>query len=127
MSAPHHETRPLFQSLLAGFAAVLVVALGLLAQSPAAHAWLHSAEAACESDSATDHSQGASHTGAKNVANPDHACAVTIFAQGADHVAPTISIAPFSALFSHRLAPETAQRFARLDHLLPPGQAPPAV
>jgi hypothetical protein len=99
---------------------VLVLGLGLLAHSPAAHAWLH--EATC--DATTAHHDHADSAPAPET--DDHFCAVTAFAQGADSPAPApLVVAPLAISVA---APLPGAKICppRTEHLLPSGRAPPA-
>lgn len=121
-----HAARTLFRSLLAGFACALVLGLGLLAHSPAAHAWLHSTGSACEHPRDADHAHRDDAAPGSDAASAEHHCAVTAFAQGADSPAPaSLVVAPLS-VSAVALLPESEIRLARTEHLRPPGRAPPA-
>jgi hypothetical protein len=132
MSARPHDAPTLFRSLLAGIACALVLGLGLLAHSPAAHAWLHTT--ACEAGlphSHHDDSAGTRPSSDKPApsADPlahDHVCAITAFAQGAESPAPAILVAAPLSVSVVAPLPESETRPARTDHLRPPGRAPPA-
>ena len=110
MPSPATCRRSLFRSILAGFAAMLVLGLGLLAYAPTAHAWLHD----------DDHDHASAPTA-------DHHCAVTALAHGIDST-------PVNPLFSVSLnqiegtLAITARRplTAAPGHLRPAGRAPPA-
>ena len=123
MSLRPHVAPSLFRSLLAGFACVLVLGLGLLAQSPTAHAWLHSADSACATGMPHSHPDSSDRSGALA---GDHACAITAFAQGAHAFTPAIIVAAPLSVSVVAPQPETEIRLSRSEHLLPPGRAPPA-
>jgi len=91
--------------LVATGAAVLVFGVGLIAASPTLHLWLH-----------------------PDAGQPDHECAVTLFAHGALETAATIAlvVAPllrFRALARMAAGPDLIAARYRLC----PGRAPPGI
>jgi len=107
---------------LAGFACVLVLGLGLLAHSPTAHAWLHSADSVCKSDAPHSHPDSSDRA---NALAANHACAITAFDQGAHAFTPAIIVAAPLPVSVVAPQPGTEIRLSRIEHLLPPGRAPP--
>jgi hypothetical protein len=95
----------------------------MLAHSPSAHAWLHAI--ACETGLPHSHGDSAHEFDAQNPLAPNHVCAITAFAQGAETpAAAPVLIAPLS-VFVVALKPKSEIRLTRTEHLLPPGRGPP--
>ncbi|MDR0353609.1 MAG: hypothetical protein LBI02_09795 [Opitutaceae bacterium] len=120
------ERRPgLLPASGAALLAALVLLLSLAGGSPLFHAWLHSPMAECPAHApgAPGHAHDAPAPGAPD---GDHACAVTLFAQGVQLTAPLAAPAPDAAIF--RETPPIAPRETRLatpPHLRPHTHAPP--
>lgn len=128
MSARLHAAPSLFRSFVAGLACALVLGLGLLAYSPAAHAWLH--KTACGTSIPHTHAESdadGTTAPAANVASvsSDHFCAITAFAQGADTPAQGPLVAAPVPVSIVAPKTQTEIRLGRIEHLLPSGRAPP--
>jgi hypothetical protein len=86
------RTPSLFLRLMAVQGIVVVLLLDILAASPTLHAWLHHHEESAIGYHAdapvqtSPHSpvEGGHHPGPAPVGDPDHHCAVTLFAAGTD-------------------------------------------
>ncbi len=116
------RTTPLLPDLprrvLAAACAVLVLALTILAASPAAHASLH--------DDGHDHCRGDAHGHAPS--SEDHSCAVVLFASGVSlPVAPVAVLPPTSVPLG--VSPVTAAEVYLVSprYLRQPERGPPAV
>ncbi|MDD2764565.1 MAG: hypothetical protein PHE83_11385 [Opitutaceae bacterium] len=96
--------RLLRHRLFAAGGVALVLWLGVLAASPALHAWLHG------------------HAG-----ESDHACAVALYQHGVVSAAADMLLAVTAPLFLAQAAPAPAPlHLASPRYRLPPGHAPPA-
>ena len=120
-----HLPADLRRRLTAVLAAALVLALDLLAVSPAAHAWLHGHDPAAPACSCGHHAEAAAPAPADD---REDGCIVSIFAQGkldgstVPHwCARPVAHVSASACFPPAVAP------AAVAHLLPPGCGPPLV
>lgn len=115
---------PLARTLRATCMALLVFGLGLLANAPAAHAWVHrvATSSPCHAEAERDDSSPFT------AAHDDATCAITLFAQGAPAPAPAPEIeAPASREMVTAFAAPEAPAPATPGHLRPPGQAPPTL
>jgi hypothetical protein len=117
-SQPHHSVRATLHRLLAAGSATLVFALGLMAVSPALHAWAHSQP--CESSSG--------HDTTPPPYTADHDCAVVGFSHGltltvATVLPATVPTSWHEVVFAH----ESESGFAPARYARPPGRAPPLV
>jgi hypothetical protein len=111
---PDRPVRP-FHRFTAFLAVLCVLALGILAASPDLHAWVHHADAT----QATNH--------AVPVADADHVCAVTLFANGLLALALfclLLLLAPLARDGVVRAVDEIAAAEPR--YRLLPAQGPPA-
>lgn len=105
--------------------AALVLVLSLAAGSPLFHAWLHSAAAECPARAPGG--SGHAHDATAPLApDNDHACAVTLFAQGVRLTAALAAPAPV-AVALHETAPSAPREtsLAAPPHLRPHSHAPP--
>ncbi|MDR2676183.1 MAG: hypothetical protein LBC18_15300 [Opitutaceae bacterium] len=130
----------------AALLAALVLLLSLAGSSPRFHAWLHSPAAECPAHAhgargpahgapATTHGTSApdAHGApdapgapAHGAPDGDHACAVTLFAQGVHLAAALAASAPVAVAF-HAAAPAAPRENHPVapPHLRPPAHAPP--
>ncbi|OAM90233.1 hypothetical protein OH491_20265 [Termitidicoccus mucosus] len=109
----------------AALLAALVVLLSLAGGSPLFHAWLHSPAAECPAHASGDsgHAHDAPAPGAPD---NDHACAITLFAQGVHLTAPLAAPTPIAvALRETTPAAPRETRLATPPHLRPHTHAPP--
>lgn len=109
---------PLPLRLLAGAGVLLVLALNVLAASPAAHAWAHARADAC-----ADHA----HPPSPQKGDDDSGCAVVLFASGLDVPAEPGALLPPASVIGGVLPVTAAEpllsrpRYLRLPERGPPG------
>jgi hypothetical protein len=109
----------------AALLAALVLLLSLAGGSPLFHAWLHSP--AAEGPAHAHGNAGHAHDApAPGTPDNDHACAVTLFAQGVQLAAPLAAPAPVAVALRETTpaAPREIRRPAP-PHLRPHTHAPP--
>jgi hypothetical protein len=113
---------PLAHALRATCMALLVFGLGLLANAPALHAWVHRAESSAHCDATQKRDASAPFTAAHN----DAGCAITLFGQGTSVPEPMPEVdTPVSRDAAAVFAAPDAPSPAALAYLHPPGRAPP--
>ena len=109
---------PLQLRLLAGVGVLLVLALTVLAASPAAHAWAHGRSETCH-----DHP----HPAEPGPADDDSGCAVVLFASGLEVPAEPGALLPPTSVTGGVLPVTAAEpllsrpRYLRLPERGPPG------
>lgn len=109
----------------AALAVALVLALDILAFSPAAHAWLHGHDPAAPACSCGHHTDDAAPAPGDD---PEDGCIVSVFAQGKlDGAAVPLWCARPAAHVSAPACFPPAVAPAAVAHLLPPGCGPPSV
>ncbi len=117
----HHRASRAWPTCLAAFCAALVLLLSLATVSPELHARLHDS---CERDHGHSHDHSHDHDTPAN--DSDHACAVTLFAQGLSLVTPLPALSEPAP--SATLAPAHSRDELLLPRpraFTPPAQAPP--
>ena len=113
-----HRLPPLPLRLLAGAGVLLVLALNVLAASPAVHAWVHTRADAC-----ADHAPQPSPRNGDD----DSGCAVVLFASGLDVPAEPGALLPPASVLGGVLPVTAAEpllsrpRYLRLPERGPPG------
>ena len=121
MVRPRMKRNPLppsFLRLLAGVGVLLVLALTVLAASPAAHAWAHGRSETCH-----DHP----HPAEPGPADDDSGCAVVLLASGLDVPAEPGALLPPTSVAGGVLPVTAAEpllsrpRYLRLPERGPPG------
>lgn len=117
---PNHLPDPLRRILAAG-CAVLVLVLTIFAASPVAHDWLHAVE-----KKHTCHEHPAPPSPAS--ANPDHDCAVVLFASGVELPVGPVALMPPRVL-AQGVSPVTAAEFYLVSprYLRQPERGPPSL
>jgi|LauGreStaDraftv2_3_1035109.scaffolds.fasta_scaffold209919_1 hypothetical protein len=109
----------------AGFLALLLLVLNLIAFAPAAHAWLH--QSACSTQSSVCPEHGAPPNPAPSIpVHHDDTCAVMLFSQGIE-VAPSVlaNLAPAQLPFTTPSPAKADILVSNPQHRLPASQAPP--